>query len=98
MITDFAITPTNGGFFKAGDELSFSATVEAGTRLSWNVLLLHNDHTHPMITNLEVRVAHSVAACLTQQARASPALQASSGTFDVEIEQDHPWEEETGIR
>ena len=54
VIANFSTTPSDGGLFRAGDVISFSATatdVEDGTlpasAYTWNIDFLHEGHVHP---------------------------------------------------
>jgi|GEM_PF-6123229 len=49
-------SPTDGSTFLAGEQITFSGTAEDDDPLnedsySWNIVFLHNDHTHPGISD-----------------------------------------------
>jgi glucose/arabinose dehydrogenase/PKD repeat protein len=43
-------SPANGTTFVAGTNVTVQGSGSAGTTLSWSVVLLHDDHSHPGIT------------------------------------------------
>jgi PKD repeat protein len=53
QITGFATTPSDGGFFRAGDVISFSATATdiegplLDSAYTWEIDFLHESHVHP---------------------------------------------------